>query len=97
MHSAQRRAIVAIISVIETSLHQLKNLLLADDEPKTGQSHQANPELVPDGYLSEENEEAVERMIEAHRQNLQKEAEAMAQKAYSSKDYKGFFEGMNEE
>ncbi len=90
MHPAQRRAIVAIISMIEQGLGQLKGLLFADD---AGQ-HISHPqaELPSDGPLTDADEMGLEELMEQHRKSMEADATQIAERAYRG-DPLGFFNG----
>lgn len=76
MHPIQRRSLFAILVIAESAIQQMKAILAQDpdglDAPaaraKPQQSQTGNPE-----YLSESEEEAVERLLEEDRQRMVEE------------------------
>lgn len=65
MHSAQRHAILAIIAMIEQGLIQLKGLILSPGESQI--PLQTRSPAAHDGYLSEEEEDRLDKLVEAER------------------------------
>ncbi len=84
MHPAQRRAIIAIISMIETGLQQLKGMLLtADSQQGVPMSVAQAAAPQSDGILSEAEEASLETMMENHRKSLLNESENLAQRFFA--------------
>lgn len=95
MHSAQRRAVLAILSMIESGLREIR-AVLSDGEPVEASSHvgavgYVAPEpyksYVPDGTLSDDEESTLEAMMEKHRLDLIAAAGNLANVRYAERDH----------
>ncbi len=74
MHPAQRHALIAIITMIEQGLTQLKGIILTPTE-----AHVRIPEKTfqrEDGYLSDDDEKDLEELMERDRLAAAKAREA---------------------
>ncbi len=78
MHPLQKRSLLALVTMIETALQQMKSLLVistdpgyAGGSPQTEYKPQSQPGQ-PD-YLSESEEEAFERLLEKERSELERD------------------------
>lgn len=81
MHPLQRRSLFAIISMIESGLQQLKSILALEAEGETHVVHKPTTSSPGHGdYMSEDEEEALDKMLEEDRKQLAAEhAKKMAQ------------------
>jgi hypothetical protein len=97
MHPAQRRAILAIITMIEQAVSQLKAMFLVDDEPYPSgyasptatklAAQTAQPENPHAGSYTDENEdERWEKSLEDEAKRLAAEREGTLQVAYDELD-----------
>lgn len=87
MHSAQTSAVLAILSMIESGMREIRTLLGATATqtmpPNVGQmAVEPMRAYTPEGTLSEEEEVTLERMMEKHRLDLLAAAGNMADKFY---------------
>ncbi len=89
MQQVQRRAILAILSMIESAVRELRAVLadsadtaapVASGGQSTAQPVSAHPS---DGILSDAEERTLEQMMEGHRIALLKESGNMAARFYS--------------
>ncbi len=71
MHPLQRRSLFAIISMIESGLQQLKSILALDAQDGAPPSAPQTKSAPGHGdYMSEDEEEKFEEMLERDRQQL---------------------------
>lgn len=73
MHPLQRRSLFAIISMIETGLQQLKSILAANAEDPEHVVHKPSPAPGHGEYMSEDEEEQFEKLLEEDRRKLAEE------------------------
>ena len=88
MHPAQRRAIVAIITMLEQGLAQLKGIILADD-PRPAVKSQ-DPVRGDDVILNDAEEDTLEEKMERERMAMVQEDERAAKALYGIAPEKTF-------
>lgn len=93
MHSAQTRALLAILTMVEAGLREIRAVLTdASPQDATGGPVAAPFKAhIPDGVLSDEEELTLERMMDKHRLDLLAAAENMTEKYYGDGPYQDPF------
>ena len=78
MHPAQRHAVIAMVSTIEQTLYNIKQILVMESD-YTGQKPLAPQEKPVGAHLSHEEEDTLEKRLEEERQRLLAEHQRVAQ------------------
>lgn len=102
MHVAQKKALLAILSMVEAGLREIRSVI-SDGEtfrvehtpaPRPHYQQPAAEAHVPDGILSDDDESTLEQVMEKHRQDLLAAAGNMAANYYdeSPPGLSSFFE-----
>lgn len=89
MHPAQKRAILAILALIEQGIAQLKSILVIDDpvHPATKSPDPARPEL---GVLGDDDDARLEAEMEKARLQMIEEDERAAEQLFRAARSKTF-------
>ncbi len=82
MHSAQRRAVLAILTMIESGLREIRAVMSDGTayEPET--AVRPPPPTAPVGALSDAEEESLEKMMEKHRLDLLRSTSTTLERFY---------------
>lgn len=83
MHPAQRHAVIAMVSTIEQTLYNIKQILAMEPD-YTGQKPLEPIEKRVETHLSHAEEDKLEKELEATRLKLLKEHEEGAQKTWAA-------------
>ncbi len=84
MHSAQRRAVLAILTMIESGMREIR-AVLSDGTVHTDDGHRVVPPPPPQqpvGTLSDDEEETLEKMMEKHRMDLLRSTSTTLERFY---------------
>lgn len=100
MHALQRKAILALLGMVESAVREIRTVL-ADGSPTAPDQVYEQPAQPPrhqhDGALTEEEDDTLEQMMEKHRLDLLNASQNMADKFYRDAENSPIMAGIFDE
>ncbi len=95
MHVIQKRAIIAIISMIESGLREIRAVLTDGTPTPVDEPRYSKPEplLRPDSPLSDDEEVSLEKMMEENRQQMLQQNQDFLRRAYDDAEDLDYLDG----